>query len=87
MESLSFILMVAGIVLVCVLLLKILTKPIRLIFKLLINAGLGFVILFIVNFFSGFYDFSIEINFVNALVAGVFGVPGVIVLVLIKFLG
>ena len=79
--------MVAGIVLICVLLLKILTKPIRLIFKLLINAGLGCVILFIVNFFGGFYDFSLEINFISALVAGVLGVPGVIILVLIKFLG
>lgn len=87
MESLSFILMVAGIVLVCVLLLKILTEPIKLVFKLLINAGLGFIILFIVNFFGGFFDFSLGISFMNALVAGVLGVPGVIILVLIKLLG
>lgn len=86
MESLSFILMIAGIVLVCRFLLKILAKPIKLAFKLLINAGLGFVILFIVNFFGEFFNFTLGVSFLNALVAGVLGVPGVIILILIKFL-
>lgn len=87
MESLSFILMIAGIVVVCILLLKLLAKPIKLIFKLLINAGLGFIILFIVNFFGGFFDFSLGVSFINALVAGVLGVPGVIILILLKLFG
>lgn len=87
MESLSFILMIAGIALVCILLVKLLAKPIKIVFKLLINAGLGFIILFIVNFFGGFFDFSLGISFVNALVVGVLGVPGVIILVLLKLFG
>ena len=87
MESLSFILMIAGIALVCILLVRLLTKPIKLVFKLLINAGLGFIILFIVNFFGGFFDFSLGGSFINALVAGVLGVPGVIILIVLKLLG
>lgn len=76
--------MIGGVVLVCVLLLKILTAPIRLIFKLLINAGFGFIILFIVNFFGEFAGFTLGVSFINALIAGVLGVPGVILLILLK---
>ena len=52
METLSGILLIAALVVGAVLILKILTKPIRLIVKLLINAAFGFVLLFLVNFFG-----------------------------------
>ena len=72
--------MVVGVIL----LLKILSAPIRLAFKLLINAGVGFLILFVVNFFGDFVGFTLGVNFLNALVAGILGVPGVILLIVIK---
>lgn len=84
METVSSLLILGSIVLLSVLLLKILATPIKLAFKLLINAGFGFVILFVVNFFGEFVDFTLGVNFLNALVAGVLGLPGVILLVLIK---
>lgn len=84
METISSLFILAAIVVICILLLKILAKPIKLAFKLLINAGFGFLILFVVNFFGDFVGFSLGVSFINALVAGVLGVPGVILLVLIK---
>ena len=42
------------------------------------------MLLFIFNFIGGFFDFSLGINTVNALVAGILGIPGVILLVLIQ---
>ena len=86
METLSGILLIAALVVGAVLILKILTKPIRLIVKLLINAAFGFVLLFLVSFFGGPVGIYIGVNFINALVAGFLGVPGVILLVLLHFL-
>ena len=86
METLSGILLIAALVVGAILILKILIKPIRWIFKLLLNAAFGFVLLFLVNFFGDPVGIYIGVNFVNALVAGFLGVPGVILLVLLKFL-
>ena len=86
METLSGILLIAALVLGAVLILKILSKPIRLIFKLLINAAFGFVLLFLVNFFGDPVGVYIGVNFISALIAGCLGVPSVILLVLLKFL-
>ncbi|MBS1418690.1 MAG: transcriptional regulator [Clostridia bacterium] len=80
----SSILILAAVVVGVILLLKILSAPIRLAFKLLINAGVGFLILFVVNFFGDFVGFTLGVNFLNALVAGILGVPGVILLIVIK---
>lgn len=84
METISSILILAAVVVGVILLLKILSAPIRLAFKLLINAGVGFLILFVVNFFGDFVGFTLGMNFLNALVAGILGVPGVILLIVIK---
>lgn len=58
--------------------------------KLLINALIGAVILFIFNFvFAGLLNISalaIPITWWSALVTGIFGVPGVIVLLIISLI-
>ncbi len=74
----------AAVVLISIFVIKLLFGPMKLILKLAINAGFGFVILFIVNFFGEFFGFSLGVSLLNALVAGVLGVPGVILLILIK---
>lgn len=86
METLSGILLIAALVVGAILILKILTKPIRWIFKLLLNAAFGFVLLFLVNFFGDPVGIYITLNLINSLVAGFLGVPGVILLVLLHFL-
>ena len=85
-ESVQSILMVAGVAAVCIITIKLLSKPIRFIFKLLINTAFGFVILFLVNFFGDPIGISLGVSWLNAFVAGVFGVPGVIFLIILKFI-
>ena len=84
METLSSILMAAAVIAVIILLLKIIAAPMKLAFKLLLNALFGFIILFVFNFFGDFVGFTLGINWVNALITGCLGVPGVILLRLIK---
>ena len=71
--------------LLVVLLIKIIKTPLKWALKLLLNAVMGFVALFILNFFGEWVGISLGINWINALVVGVLGFPGVILLLLIKF--
>lgn len=84
MNALSSVLMIVLAVLVIFALLKILSAPIRLIFKLLINTAVGLVLLFLVNLIGSNFGITLEMNLVNALISGIFGIPGVIALILIK---
>lgn len=62
---------------------KILRKPIRFIFKMLLNALCGFIGLLIINFFGDIFGISIAVNLVNALIVGILGIPGVILLLIL----
>ena len=73
-------------VLAVFLLIKLLTAPIRFAGKMLINALVGFVVLFLLNFAGSIVGISLGINWFNALVVGIFGAPGVVLLLLLKYL-
>ncbi len=68
------------------LLLKIITKPMKLIFKLLINTACGFVCLFLLNALAGITGYVFTVNFVTAAIVGVLGMPGILLLILSSFL-
>ena len=61
-------------------------KPLKWIFKLLLNALFGFIALGLLNYFGGSFGISLPINWFNAIVVGILGLPGVILLLLMKYL-
>jgi inhibitor of the pro-sigma K processing machinery len=63
---------------------KVFSWPVKMLFKLLANAVLGVILLVVVNFIGASFNFAIGINWITALIAGFFGVPGVIFLVIFK---
>jgi inhibitor of the pro-sigma K processing machinery len=65
-------------------LVKVFAWPLKLLFKLIANAVLGVVLLILVNFVGQYFNFYIGINAVTAIIAGFFGVPGVIFLIIFK---
>ncbi|MEL7563995.1 MAG: pro-sigmaK processing inhibitor BofA family protein [Dehalobacterium sp.] len=65
---------------------KFLLTPVRLAIKLLVHAGMGFIILWLINTFGGPLGFFLPINTVTIIVAGFLGIPGIILLAFIKFL-
>lgn len=73
-------------VIAIVVVVRLLSAPIRLAGKLLINALAGFVVLFLLNFVGGIVGLSLGINWINAIVVGILGAPGVVLLLLIKYL-
>ena len=64
---------------------KLLAWPIKKIINLAINVGLGVLMIYLVNTFGGAIGITIPFNIVTALIAGVFGVPGVILLIITGF--
>lgn len=67
-----------------VLMVKLFSWPLKILFSLIGNAVLGIVLLFIVNFIGSSFNFYIGINLWTSLVAGFFGIPGVIFLIIFK---
>ena len=60
------------------------SAPLRLALKVLLNTLLGFAALFLMNLTSALTGFSLGLNLFNALTIGVLGVPGLVLLVLLK---
>ncbi len=86
METLSSVLMAAAAIVFVILLIRILSAPIRGIIKFLLHAAFGYVLLFIASFFGDFVGLDIQINLLSAVIAGFFGVPGVVFLALASLL-
>ena len=82
MEYLVFI---GGIIAVFIIL-KILAWPIKKIFKIIINIVIGGLLLVVVNYIGGNFGFTIPINWITALIVGVLGIPGLLVLAVLTLL-
>ena len=84
---LLFIILIVGIAMgILSLLFGLLKKPMALALKLLLNALSGFVFLFLFNIVGSFFEVSLGLNWINAIVTGVLGVPGVALLLLVKYI-
>ena len=68
-----------GLIVLC-LIGKVASLPVKLLWKMITNIIVGAVLLWIVNLFGA----GIQITFIKALVAGVFGIPGVLAVVLLS---
>lgn len=79
--------MAAALISGIVLLVKLIASPLRKLFKLLLHTALGMGILIVLNLIGGYFGFSFEIYPARCLIAAIFGVPGVIILVVLTIFG
>lgn len=63
---------------------RMLLMPLKLIFRLIYNGAVGGLMLWLLNLAGAYIDFHIAINPATALIAGFLGIPGVILLILLK---
>ena len=70
-----------GILVLCIVA-KLISLPFKLLWKLITNSLAGAILLWIVNLFGA----NVDINLLSALIAGAFGVPGVIAVLLLTYL-
>ena len=83
MDGIFKVIIIAAAVLICF---RIFTKPMRLALKLLLNIVFGFIALLIINFFGKFIGVELGVNWLNAAVVGIFGLPGVALLLILRWL-
>ena len=66
-------------------LLRVFSTPLRLALKLLFNTLLGFLALWAVNLTAALTGLSLGLNLWNALVIGILGLPGFLLLILVQW--
>ena len=64
--------------------LKIIAAPVKIIIKLMINAFVGGVVLFLINLVGAGFGFALNITWLTSLIVGIFGVPGVVLVILLQ---
>lgn len=77
------VIIVAVLVLIAI---AIFTKPLRMIVKAAINTVIGFISLIAINYVGAFIGITIGVNWINAIVIAILGVPGVCLLFVLKWL-
>lgn len=60
--------------------------PIKTILKLVVNSVLGGIAIFIINLIGSFFNFHIGLNIITSIFVGILGIPGVIVIIILKLL-
>jgi len=68
------------------LLAKLLLVPIKIIWKLIVNALVGGVALFLLNIIGGLFGLHIQINIITALITGIFGVTGIVMILILQYI-
>lgn len=86
MDAVTILLLVIAGTGLLVLLFRVFKTPLKWVLKLLLNTLFGFLGLLILNFLGGFIGLSLGVNWFNAIVVGVLGVPGIVLLLLVKYL-
>ena len=66
-------------------LLRVFSAPLRIALRLLLNTLLGFLALWAVHLTAGITGIALGLNLWNALVVGVLGVPGFLLLLLVQW--
>ncbi len=59
--------------------------PLKSILKLIGNSILGGLLIFVINLIGGIWNFHIGLNIVTAIIVGILGLPGAILLIVLRF--
>lgn len=65
---------------------KIFIVPLKWIIKLVFNSIFGGIIILIINLIGGAFGFHIGLNIYTSLLVGILGIPGAVVLILLKLM-
>ena len=65
---------------------RIFIVPVKKILKLVLNSIIGGIVIFIINLVGASFGFHIGLNFFTSIVIGFLGLPGAVILIIIKVL-
>ncbi|MDR0979168.1 MAG: pro-sigmaK processing inhibitor BofA family protein [Lachnospiraceae bacterium] len=65
---------------------KILVLPLKTMLKIIFNSVLGAALIYIINLIGASFSFHIGLNIITAIVIGILGLPGAVLLVFLKII-
>ncbi len=86
MDLTQEILLAIAAVLAVLLVLRLFAAPLRLALKVLVNTAIGFLALIVVNLTASITGVAVGVNLINAVVIGVLGLPGFVLLLLMQWM-
>ncbi len=63
---------------------RIFVLPLKSVLKLVFNSILGGLVIWIINIIGGAFNFHIGLNIVTSILIGILGIPGAILLIILK---
>lgn len=84
--GLTSILVMIGCALAIFIIGKIFLFPVKLLLKLVFNTIIGGAIIYIINLIGANFGFHIGLNIITSLVVGILGIPGAILLIILKLI-
>ena len=82
MEYFIFVVTIIALIIIA----KLLAWPLKKIFKLVMNILIGLLLILLVNNFGASIGLHIPFNKITAIISGIFGIPGVICLVILHYI-
>jgi inhibitor of the pro-sigma K processing machinery len=58
----------------------------KIVLRLIYNTIIGGIALIVINLVGGLFGFCLALNVVSALIAGTLGIPGIVLLIVLKFI-
>ena len=86
MDSTNTIIIFLGCVMGIILFGKILILPIKIVVKLIVNSILGGLIILLINWIGVAFNLHIGLNIFTSIFVGILGIPGAILLTILKLL-
>lgn len=86
METVNIIMAALFLLVILFIITQIVMRPIKLLWKIILNSTIGLALLLGFNYLGNFYDFNLPINIVTVLITGFMGVPGILLLVCFQLL-
>ena len=65
---------------------KVFAVPFRSVFKLVINSVFGGILIYIINLIGAGFNFHIGLNILTSLLVGLLGIPGAMLLIILKII-
>lgn len=86
MDTVNIIMAAVFLLVIIYIIIQVLLKPVKILWKLVVNSVLGLFLLIVANYIGAFFSFKIAINVFTVLIAGFLGIPGVFLLLCFQML-
>ena len=84
--EMSVLLTYAGAIVLLLVLGKLFLWPLKMVFKIAVNSIAGGIVILAINYIGAYFGVMIPLNMINALIVGVLGIPGAVLLLIFNIL-